>query len=350
VLVVGNITDFSKTFKGFSQLLKQGMEGPIDKINDAGGINGKKIQMVYLDDAYNPKKTLQNVNTLLDTDKTDILLSAHGTSTLDAYINLIKQQKILSIFPITGSFRDAALKNLIFLRASFVDEGHALAKYILKRDESLQRVAFFYQDDQFGKDLVKGAQEVFEKQGGIEFKMVPYKRNISQLKEQAKMIADFKPQALSLFGSDVVAQVLIKELGTNLLIDTLLFANRSMGKKSFKDFIAEKGLKLVVTQVVPNPETSNLTIVQDFRQYAQDANVPIDSVALEGYINAALFIDLLEKMNMPFTKQKFIQAAENIKNYDFKGLQLNFDPQTRQLLHSLWIDNGKKEWEQISVD
>ena len=74
------------------------------------------------------------------------------------------------------------------------------------------------------------------------------------------------------------------------------------------------------------------------------ANIPADTYALDAYIGARLLIDVLKHIEGPVNKDSIIKAFEGIKNYDFKGLQLNFDPMTRQLSNTIWLDTGAGEW------
>lgn len=103
-----------------------------------------------------------------------------------------------------------------------------------------------------------------------------------------------------------------------------------------------KGLDFVISRVVPNPKDSNIEIVKEYqiemqREYP-DVHLDVDS--LEGYINASIFLYILESIERPYTHEKIMQAAQNIKNLNFKGLILNFDPHTLSLSKNVWLDLG----------
>ncbi len=347
VLIVGNTTDFSKGSKDWSKLLKKGLELPVEIANRQDGIDGKLIHLVFLDDEYNPELARKNILKLLNDFKTDIVLGAKGTSTLAAYIDLVKEKKILSAFPNTGGFRDPDIPYLLHLRASYDDEGQAVAQYALnvaKKKTRDMRFAFFYQKDDYGKDLLEGAKKVLQKAGYKSFLEVPYETHLADLSDQVKLLKDFDPDIIAFFSLPDQTQKIMRQLGVSYLLDKTLLGNDRLGQHSFRDFLVDRGLVVVIPQIVPNPNTSDLQIAQEFRVHARRYNVPIDTVSFEAYIAAALFIELLRELKEPFTKEGFVKVFESLRDYDFKGLKLTFDPLTRQLLHTVWINVGTDVW------
>ncbi|HLE76393.1 MAG TPA: hypothetical protein VI521_01325, partial [Candidatus Babeliales bacterium] len=101
--------------------------------------------------------------------------------------------------------------------------------------------------------------------------------------------------------------------------------------------------------VVPNPKTSDLQIAQEFRDAAQKNNVPLDTFSFESYIGVDILLHVLQRMKKPISRNEIIEALSAIKESDYKGLELSFDPQTRTLLHSLWMNTGVSQWEKIPV-
>ena len=76
----------------------------------------------------------------------------------------------------------------------------------------------------------------------------------------------------------------------------------------------------------------------------EKAKIPIDTVALEVYIGVRILIDVLKHMDGPINKDSLRSALEGIKNYDLNGLKLNFDPMTRQLSDTIWLETGAGQW------
>ncbi|MEX0848966.1 MAG: ABC transporter substrate-binding protein [Candidatus Dependentiae bacterium] len=344
-LVIGSTMDLSKQLKSYSELLRQGLDLSIDKFNKDGGLDGAKIQMIYLDDGYEPERARTNVEKLLNDFKTNVILGSMGAPTLGSYIDLIKNQKIFDIFPNTGSFRDSSLKNLLHLRVSYFDAGRTITQYVIEKNSAAKRFAFLYQNDEWGQDLLDGAKTALADAGIADYLAIAYHRNdASSYKKASEQIEAFKPDAVGFFGAPRVAKDVIRSMSGDILTNKILFGDTALGKKDFINFIKEKGLNLIIAQVVPNPETSNLEIVKEFREDAKSAGVPIDVVSLEGYITAKVFLDLLGKIKGKLSIENFINEVENLKNYNFKGLKLNFNPHNRQILHTVWMNDGSKKW------
>lgn len=341
--VIGSTMDLSKQFKTYNETLKAGLNLAIDTLNKEGGIRGKKIRMVYLDDAYEPSIAKANIEKLLQDFKTNVTLSSMGSPTIAGYLDLIKDGKIFVIFPNTGAFRSPDLKYLIHLRTSYLENGHMIAQFVVN-DLKDKKIAFFYQDDAWGKNLYAGAKYEFEKAGITQFLDLPYMPNSISFTQQSEALKKFNPDAIALFCNPKVCQEFFKEVGAEYLRGKLLFGDTVLGLNDFSAYLKEKGLNMVRLQVVPDPIQSQLEIVKEFREAANKAGAPIDIISLEGYMNAAVFLDIVQKIKGDITIDNFIKAVEEIKDYDFKGLKLNFDPKTRQLLHTVWFNTGESDW------
>jgi hypothetical protein len=101
-----------------------------------------------------------------------------------------------------------------------------------------------------------------------------------------------------------------------------------------------------MARVVPNPATSSLTIVKQYQDDMQTFNPGgfLSSDSLEAYINADVLIHVLNSINPPFKNSAIIKKIEQIKALPYKGLTLDFNKETRELMHSVWIDTGRGPW------
>lgn len=349
VLPVGTSTDFSRSLKGWSKLLEKGLLLAIDKANSQGGIDGTKIQLILLNDSYDPKLTRINIETFLNDAHADMTLGSNGTANLEAYLDLIKEKKVLAIFPNTGAFRDPELKYVLHFGPSYRDEGYAVTTYALDK-VSYERFAFFYQNDGYGSELLAGAKEALKKAGNKQIIELSYDPATADIKEQVRQIKEFKPDVIALFSLPTITQSLIRQLGTEFLRNKLFIGNNRLGDHVFADFLREQALTVIIPQLVPNPKTSDIPLAQEFRELAHMQQISVDATSLMGYLEALLFLDILENIKRPFTKDRFVEAFEAIHDYDFKGLKFNFDPQKRQLSHVIWLDAGEDNWIEQKID
>jgi ABC-type branched-subunit amino acid transport system substrate-binding protein len=129
-----------------------------DAINKAGGINGRHITLIVLDDGYSPPKTVEMTRRLVEDDKVLMMYGSVGTPTNAAVERYLNQKKVPQLFITTGAsrFRDpAAYPWTMSFMPGYVQEGRAMARYVLEAVAS-PKIAILYQDDDLGKDFRTG--------------------------------------------------------------------------------------------------------------------------------------------------------------------------------------------------
>ncbi len=100
---------------------------------------------------------------------------------------------------------------------------------------------------------------------------------------------------------------------------------------------------------MPNPK-GKIELAKEFRKLAEKNDMPMSPTYFEGFFYMSLFAHVLEQIEGTITKGKIINVFENMKNVDFKGIKLNFDPKTREILQTVWIYTGPdKPWVKKAV-
>lgn len=344
MIQLGSTMDLSKSNQLIGKSMKTGISALVNRINQLGGINGKLYQVTIVDDQYNPALSRANIEKFMH-NNIRLILCPVGTPTLAASLDLIKEKKIFVLFPNSGSeqFRQPTLTNIVHFRPSYQSEAIALT-YHMMRSLAAKRFAFFYQNDSYGKAALEGALKVLKKEGLKEWIEAPYLANTVQVTEAVNAIRKGLPDSIAFFSNVTPTIELIRQLGSEFLAGRKLFAISPVGERSFKQFVRSAGLEVTFAQVVPNPAMSNLQIVQEYRQEIAKQALPPDTYALEGYIAASLTANYLRRIQGPITFEALLKLIEGTKNYTFKGLTLNFNPQTRELAHYLWIEQPNGEW------
>ena len=131
------------------------------KVNDEGGINGRKINFITYDDAYTPPKTVEMVRRLVEQDQVAFVFNTLGTPTNTAIHKYLNQQKVPQLFVATGATKWNDPKNYPWTmgwQPSYQGEGHIYAKYVLKNVPDA-KIGILYQNDDYGKDYVKGLKD-----------------------------------------------------------------------------------------------------------------------------------------------------------------------------------------------
>lgn len=353
ILTFGSSLDLTNGWRFAGEQVQVGMSLYLQKLREENAnIKGVFPKIVVVNDGYTPSIAKQNVEHFIG-EGINKLFCPLGTPTLEAYIDLIKQQKIAAFFPVTGTSmcRDPNLTYVINLRNSYLQETKALVEHALDVDK-LMKLVFFVQDDSYGKAALEGALLVaksrkidYEK----EWKIIYYARESEMVTGQAEEINKYNPDALILLAIPVRAKNLITSMDTTLLSRIKLFATSPMGEAVFRQFIKDRGLKMIVSSVMPNPNDTTIEFVNEFREYAKDHNIEIDTNALEGYLGMAVLVDTIKKISGEINTNSIIAQFEQTKDYQFKGFLLNFNKKTRELLNSIWLDTGEVVWKKIVI-
>ncbi len=333
------------------QSTRDGVSTSVNETNKAGGIHGHYLSVIIYNDDYTPFLARQNVERLLNIDDTDLLLLPVGGPTLDSYIDYVREGKVSVLFPVTGAqqFRTPELNHLVNLRATSVDEVSALIDYVYSQYR-VKKFAFFYQDDAY--EPIDGAHHILKKRGITEWTDVPYLRGSTDFTEQIEHIKQAEPEAIGLFSTASAAQELFRQIGIDYLANKKLFGISFSSEKSIRLYAKHHGIDILFSSVVPNPRTSQLEIVQDYRKAMDASFYAYDNFSLEAYIGTQLLIQILEDIGSPpFSSKKILEHLEALNKFQFKGLTFTFNPQRRDLSPSVWLETAPdKEWPCISWD
>ncbi|MFO1167427.1 MAG: ABC transporter substrate-binding protein [Rhodoblastus sp.] len=159
-ILVGNIVPYSGPASIYSVYAKV-FEGYFNRLNEQGGINGRKIRMISYDDAYSPPKTVEQARRLVESDGVLFLFGVVGTPTNVAIQKYMNGKKVPQLFAGTGSSALADPRQFpwsIGFQANYRAEGRLYAHHILAQKPQ-GRIGVLYQDDDFGKDLLQGLTE-----------------------------------------------------------------------------------------------------------------------------------------------------------------------------------------------
>lgn len=159
---IGNTNPYSGPASAYGQI-GHTIQAYIDKINAEGGINGRKINLISLDDSYSPPKTVEQIRKLVEQEQVLFLFQTLGTPTNSAIHKYVNAKKVPHIFIATGATKWGDPEHFPWTmgwQPSYQTEARVYAKYILENVEN-PKVAVLYQNDDYGKDYVTGLRDGF---------------------------------------------------------------------------------------------------------------------------------------------------------------------------------------------
>src|SRR6202041_2080993 len=157
---IGNIMPYSGPASAYG-VIGRTEAAYFKKINDAGGINGRKINFISYDDGYSPPKTVEQARKLVESDEVLLIFNALGTPPNSAIQKYMNTKKVPQLFVPTGATKWNDPKEYPWTmgwQPSYQSETRIYAKYIIENLPNA-RIAVLYQNDDYGKDYLKGLKD-----------------------------------------------------------------------------------------------------------------------------------------------------------------------------------------------
>ena len=354
----------SAAFSGSSKELGRGMRLGIDtcfqEINDAGGIHGRHLELVALDDGYEPSRTVANMAELLLERRVFALLGNVGTPTAEVALPLAREQKV----PFVGAFTGADLlrgnppEPLVFnFRAGYAQETAALVEYFLDvRGLAPSELAVFAQEDSFGDAGYRGVVDTLERRGhNDKVPRIGYRRNRTDVEDAVDRLLRLEPRvrAVVLVATYRAAAELIAGLRTER--PDLLFAGLSfIGSRALAEELGPDNAEgVIVSQVVPH-YASTLPGVAAYRD-ALSTYFPSEQpgfVSLEGYLACRTFAAGLHKAGVALDAGSFAAAMDSVSELDLGiGRPVGFGAGRRQASDHVWgtVLDGSADYQSLEL-
>jgi ABC-type branched-subunit amino acid transport system substrate-binding protein len=317
VALTGPLADIGKA-------MHTGARVCFDSINARGGINGRRIELVVRDDAYDVKRSQDNLRDFLKDPEMFGLFGVMGTPMVEAMLPMIRNTDVPCFAPLTGasSARPADMRNVLNVRASYPEEADRLVEHLATI--GLRRIAVVYQNNSFGKEVLQAAETAMRRYSLKAVATATVQNDASDAPVAAQAVAAANPEAvlIGLAGKPTIVFVKsIRAARKGLPLYALSVAAPTLAA------LGEDSIGIAVSQVVPLPTNSVMPVVRDFTHAWRAANVGFEAshLALEGYINARVFSEALRRSGKTINRKSFIDTAWSIKRYDLGGYELNFE-------------------------
>ncbi len=307
--------------------MRAGIKAVFDQANKNGGVYGRKLKLVSLDDAYEPELAIKNTQTLINKHKVFALIGAVGTSTSKAALSIISGADLPYIGPFTGAefLRQYSQKNVINVRASYYQEIQNLVDRLL-RDLKIKRISILYQDDSYGRAGLKGLEIALKKKNMTIASKGEYLRNTVAVKTALLDIMAGRPEAVLIVGSYRPASAFIKLAETvsfRPLFLSLSFAGTNALYKELKNHPAP----VVISQVVPFPFSAKNPLTANCRSALKKK---FNFVSLEGCLVGKFTVMALQRAGQRLTRQKFLRVIKQTKKFSVDQFPLEYGPKDNQ--------------------
>ena len=350
-VVFGMHTDLSGPAATYGVSSSNGVKMRFEEAN-AAGVNGRKIKVIVEDQAYQVPKAVQACNKLINRDKVFAFIAPLGTPMNNACFKEELAAGVPNLFPLSSarSMYEPFDRLKFVAGASYVDQIRAGINYLVTQ-KGKKKLCVMYQDTDFGKEIVEGAEEQAKKLGLKILEMTSHKPTDQ----------DFTASLTKLksAGCDLIA------MGT-IVRDTVV-PYTAARKEGWNDvtFIGSAAVYDLVVGAAPGMDgfygmgltempypDSHLPAVANFvKQYKAKYNIDPNIGAVYGYVAADLTVKGLQNAGKNLTLDSFISGLEAIKGYHdiFGGPEINFGPKIRQGANSSFLAEVKGgRWTRVS--
>ncbi len=348
-IVFGIAAPFSGPAKELGRGMKTGIDLAFAATNEAGGVNGRKLRLVALDDGYEPERTRSVMKELAESRSVFGFIGNVGTPTAEVAVPFTLEKKMLFFGPFTGAGllrRDPPDRYVFNYRASYAEETAATVKYLVKvRRIPVDEIAVFAQQDGYGDAGFNGVAKMLRKYNRNPERTlrVGYKRNTIDVNEAVKTLLRSRHpvRAVVMVATYKAAAKFIEKVKAER--PDIIFSNVSfVGSQALADELMTYGGRVaegvMVTQVVPLPHskaTAALRYQELLPKYSLGERP--DFVSLEGYLAASLLIEGLKRAGRNFTTETLVDALEDLRAIDLGvGATMGFGMSEHQASHKVW--------------
>jgi branched-chain amino acid transport system substrate-binding protein len=346
-LVFGMASALSGPAKELGRGMKTGVEVAFAAANETGGVHGRRLRLIALDDGYEPTRTIVAMKELAEQRHVFGFIGNVGTPPAAVAVPYAVEHKMLFFGPFTGASllrKDPPDRYVFNYRASYAEETAAIVQHLVEvKHIKPQDIAVFAQQDSYGDAGFEGVARAMRKyrRDPSQILRVGYQRNTSDVSEAvAELSKHPNLRAVVCVPTYKAEAKLIEKMrdkGSDIIFTNVSFVGANALSEELLALGPRYAQGTVVTQVVPLPQSSATAVLkyqEALRKYAP-AEKP-DFVSLEGYLAGTLLVEGLKRAQALET-EKVIDALESIRGLDLgTGASLSFGMSEHQASHRVW--------------
>ena len=325
-VLFGQSAAFSGPAQALGTNMRLGIEAAFQEINNAGGVHGRRLELVSLDDAYEPEAAIANTTRLIENEQVFALIGAVGTPTSRSATPVAAEAGTPYLAPFTGAafLRDPEWDNIINLRSSYNQETEEMVAR-LTEDLGITRIAVMYQDDSYGQAGYRGASAALERRGMEPVAVGRYPRNTEAVKTGLLDLMAGSPESVIIIGAyDPVAALI--SWARQLDFDPVFVNISFVGSNALAQELGTTGTGVYVTQVVPFPADDSIPVVAAYQRAlrAYDPTAEPGFVSLEGYLAGRLAIAGVAACSREVDRRCFLDNLRGSGPVDLGGFTLEY--------------------------
>ena len=321
-IVIGQTAGFTGAVAAGVKETTDGARLYIDTVNVKGGVNGQKIELLSLDDKFDPKLAAENARQLIEEKNVVAMFLTRGTPHTEAIIPLLDKHSVPLIGPSTGamSLHQPVRRYVFNVRATYQREAEKAVLHLAS--SGMNKIALVHVDDSFGLDGLAGAQKGLTEANLSAVALEKFDRTKPDFSKIVPVIVKSGAHAVVLIASGGAAVDGIKALraaGSAAQVVTL--SNNASG--GFIKSLGDQARGVIVSQVFP--QSLNYALVKEANDLARSKNLTeVSPAMLEGYAAAKVLVEALRRAGTKPSRERLQSALENFGKFDLGGLEISY--------------------------
>jgi branched-chain amino acid transport system substrate-binding protein len=302
----------------------KGQELAIEEFNRKGGVKGRNVRLITLDDAFDAKRCAENVNTLIDKEKIVALYGLSSTPNVAAALPILLEKKVPLIGVYTGapSLRAKPHPYFFTTMASYRDEVGKMFQAL--SSVGRKQIAVAVPNTPFGKEMTVMIEALAGDYGATIVGTQNVELNASNATAACRALAEAKPQALisMVFGATFVP--LIK--AARAYIGVPIYCPTIANSKNSIEALGDEARGLAFTRILPNALRASSPVMRDYHAAMARAKLEVDYDHFFGYVNLRVLLEALRRAGPGVTPQSLVTTMQRLGTLDLGGYKLNFSP------------------------
>ena len=323
-ILIGQSCQLTGPLAQLSSEIREGAKWYLDEVNRRGGVRGKRIRVISLDDGYDPKRTEENTRQLIERDGVVALFNFAGTPTTLAALPALRQSKVPLVAPFTGSeaLRGNFERYVFNVRAGYADEIDKIVQHLSTL--GVRRTGVAYLNNAFGKSGLESAKAATAKYAVTLATEAPLQVDGRDLQEAAATVAHSKPPAVILVTAGKVTSDFIATY-QGLAPGAQFYALSVVSSQQLTRALGARGRGVAIAQVMPYPWGGGTRLTREFTELARKNSVAdVTYNHMEGYVSAKVLVEGLRAAGAALSREGLVQALEGLHEIDLGGFVVRF--------------------------
>jgi ABC-type branched-subunit amino acid transport system substrate-binding protein len=297
------------------------------KVNEAGGLHGRRLELVSLDDANQVARAEANTARLVDEVRVFALFGYASATLSRPALPIVEKQGVPFLAPFTGADPMRVFNPHVYnMRASYADELEKIVEHFAPL--GVKRFAIVYYDDLVGRENFTAVERALKARA-----LAPV--STAALKDRAKPDIDTAVKAIAQGSPDVVILTTLYKASADLVkraraagVDAQVASTSFPGASPLAKELGREGAGVIVATVVPPPTKRSLRIVQEYQAAIERETGRKDYsfTSFEAYISAKVMVEAMRRAGPRLTREAFTRELDHLRDFDTGGYVVDFSP------------------------